>query len=113
MKVTQNVVGNAKKEGTVLNEISGAPFRPGFAMGRYSPFRTGDMSFPNLYTPEEVAERLRVSRRAVYQWLTMGKLVGMKAGQGWRITEDALTDFMKRTSTRESNKEAGKNSERT
>lgn len=113
--MTQNVVGSAKKEGAVLNEISGAPFRAGFAMGQYSsPFRTGDMSFPNLYTPEEVAERLRVSRRAVYQWLTMGKLAGMKAGQGWRITEDALTDFMKRTSNREPNKEAGgKNSERT
>lgn len=76
-------------------------------MGKCSPFRMGYMSFPNLYTPEEVAERLRVSRRAVYQWLTMGKLVGMKAGQGWRITEDALTDFMKRTSNRDSNNKEG------
>jgi hypothetical protein len=37
----------------------------------------------------------------------MGKLVGMKAGQGWRITEEALIDFMKRTSNRDSNKEGG------
>jgi excisionase family DNA binding protein len=108
VKVTQNVVGSARKEGAVPDEISGAPFQAGFAMGQYSsPFRMGDMSFPNLYTPEEVAERLRVSRRAVYQWLTMGKLVGMKAGQGWRITEDALTDFMKRTSNRDSNNKEG------
>jgi len=111
--VAHNVVGRARKEGTVLNGISGEPFQNGFAKVKRSPFRTGDMSFPNLYTPEEVAERLRVSRRAVYQWLTMGKLVGMKAGQGWRITEEALIDFMKRTSNRDSNKEAGKNSERT
>jgi excisionase family DNA binding protein len=108
VKVAQNVVvGRARKEGTVLNGISGEPFRAGSAIGKCSPFRTGDMSFPNLYTPEEVAERLRVSRRAVYQWLTMGKLVGMKAGQGWRITEEALIDFMKRTSNRDSNKEGG------
>lgn len=105
--MAQNVVSKAGKEGMVLNGTSGEPFQNGFANGKHSPFRTGDMSFPNLYTPEEVAERLRVSRRAVYQWLTMGKLVGMKAGQGWRITEEALIDFMKRTSKRDSNKEAG------
>jgi excisionase family DNA binding protein len=97
-----HVVGKSRKEGTVLNGISGEPFANGFATGVHSPFRSGDMSFPNLYTPEEVAERLRVSRRAVYQWLTLGKLVGMKAGQGWRITEEALIDFMKQTSNRES-----------
>ena len=76
--------------------------RSNYASGESSPSRTGDMSLPNLYTPEEVAERLRVSRRAVYQWLTTGKLLGMKAGQGWRITEEALIDFMKKTSSRES-----------
>jgi excisionase family DNA binding protein len=107
VKVKQDDVGKTKKEGAVLNGISGEPFRAGFALRKYPPSRTGEMSFPDLYTPEEVAERLRVSRRAVYQWLTLGKLVGMKAGQGWRITEEALIDFMK------SNKEAGKNSERT
>jgi excisionase family DNA binding protein len=107
VKVAQHVVRKAGREGRVLDGLSGEPFRNGFANGEWSPFRTGDMSFPNLYTPEEVAERLRVSRRAVYQWLTMGKLVGMKAGQGWRITEEALIDFMKRTSKRDSNKEAG------
>jgi excisionase family DNA binding protein len=106
VKVTQNVVSRARKEGAVLNGISGGLFRNVSAVGASSPSQTGDMSFPKLYTPEEVAERLRVSRRAVYQWLTMGKLVGMKAGQGWRITEEALLDFMmKQTSKRDSNKE--------
>jgi excisionase family DNA binding protein len=58
------------------------------------------MNLANLYTPEEVAKRLKVSRRAVYQWLTTGKLVGMKAGQGWRITEEDLIAFMKSNSSR-------------
>ena len=48
----------------------------------------------NLYTPEEVAVKLKMSRRAIYQWLTSGKLPGLKVGQGWRITEDALIAFM-------------------
>lgn len=74
-------------------------------------FQTGDMNLANLYTPEEVAKRLRVSRRAVYQWLTTGKLVGMKAGQGWRITEEDLIAFMKSNASRESDSKAGKESE--
>jgi excisionase family DNA binding protein len=55
------------------------------------------MSLPNLYTPEEVAEKLKVKRRAVYQWLTVGKLAGMKVGQGWRITEEDLLAFMNKS----------------
>ena len=74
-------------------------------------FQTGSMNLANLYTPEEVAKRLRVSRRAVYQWLTTGKLVGMKAGQGWRITEEDLIAFMKSNASRESDSKSGKESE--
>ncbi|MBV8902395.1 MAG: helix-turn-helix domain-containing protein [Acidobacteriia bacterium] len=51
---------------------------------------------PTLYTPEEVAEKLRVSRRAVYQWLNSGKLNGLKAGQYWRVTEEDLTQYLQR-----------------
>jgi excisionase family DNA binding protein len=54
------------------------------------------MSLPNLYTPEEVATRLKVNRRAVYQWLTSGKLQGLRIGQGWRVTEEDLIAFMRR-----------------
>lgn len=75
--------------------------------------QTGEMNLANLYTPEEVAKRLRVSRRAVYQWLTTGKLVGMKAGQGWRITEEDLIAFMKSNASRGSDPDTkpGKDSE--
>jgi excisionase family DNA binding protein len=54
----------------------------------------GVVGLPTFYTPEEVAARLKVSRRAVYQWLTNGKLHGLRAGQGWRITEEDLLAFM-------------------
>ena len=68
------------------------------------------MNLANLYTPEEVAKRLKVSRRAVYQWLTTGKLVGMKAGQGWRISEEDLIAFMKSNASKDDSK-SGKESE--
>jgi excisionase family DNA binding protein len=74
-------------------------------------FQTGNMNLANLYTPEEVAKRLKVSRRAVYQWLTTGKLVGMKAGQGWRITEEDLIAFMKSNASRELDSKSSKESE--
>ena len=53
------------------------------------------MALPALYTPSEVAHKLKVNRRSVYQWLNRGSLHGLKAGQSWRITEEDLTNFMK------------------
>jgi excisionase family DNA binding protein len=38
-----------------------------------------------FYTPDEVAATLRVTRRAVYQWLKTGRLRGYRAGNRWRI----------------------------
>jgi excisionase family DNA binding protein len=49
---------------------------------------------PVLYTPEEAAAKLKVTRRAVYQWLSAGKLKGLRAGLHWRITEESLIEFM-------------------
>lgn len=53
------------------------------------------MALPTLYSPEEIADRLKVSRRSVYQWLNSGRLNGLKAGQYWRITEEDVIGFMK------------------
>ncbi len=52
------------------------------------------MSLPALYTPEEAAAKLKVTRRAVYKWLMAGRLNGLRVGQHWRITEDELINFM-------------------
>jgi excisionase family DNA binding protein len=54
------------------------------------------LSLPPFYTPEEAATKLKVTRRAVYQWLLSGKLKGFRAGQHWRISEDDLMEFMQR-----------------
>ena len=47
-----------------------------------------------LLTPEEVANRLRVTRRTVYTWLKLGRLRGLRAGKGWRIRPADLDAFL-------------------
>ncbi len=49
-----------------------------------------------LLTPEEVAFRLKIARRTVYQWLREGKLEGVKMGNLWRVPEEALTKILKK-----------------
>jgi excisionase family DNA binding protein len=45
------------------------------------------------YTPNEVAETLRVTRRAVYEWLQTGRLRGLRAGNRWRIRPEDVEAF--------------------
>jgi excisionase family DNA binding protein len=54
------------------------------------------MALPTLYTADEVAIKLKVSRRSVYLWLATGQLTGLRVGQGWRVTEEDLIEFMNR-----------------
>lgn len=44
-------------------------------------------------TPEEVAEKLRVSQRTVYEWLRNGRLRGLQVGRWWRIRPADLEEF--------------------
>jgi excisionase family DNA binding protein len=46
------------------------------------------------YTPAEVAQELRVTRRTVYEWLTTGRLRGMRAGSRWRIRLEDVERFL-------------------
>ena len=49
----------------------------------------------NLLTPEEVAERLNVSRITVMRWLRQGKIAGRKlGGKIWRVHPDDLQTFI-------------------
>lgn len=46
------------------------------------------------YTLVEVAEILKVTRRTVYNYIKAGKLPAVKVGYQWRVTEQALKDFL-------------------
>ena len=54
------------------------------------------MALPTYYTPLEIARKLKVNRRSVYQWLAREQLKGLKAGQSWRISEEDVITFMRR-----------------
>lgn len=47
-----------------------------------------------VYTVEEVAEKLSVSIRTVYNYIKSGNLKAAKIGKYWRVTEENLRSFL-------------------
>lgn len=47
-----------------------------------------------LYTLDQVAELLQVSRRTVLRFIERGELVGVKVGRAWRFTKEDLQDYL-------------------
>ena len=52
---------------------------------------------PDIFTPEEIAEKLKTSRSTVYRWLRTGDLKSFKAGKLWRVTREDLEAFLGRS----------------
>lgn len=48
-----------------------------------------------LYTLQEVADVLRVSRQTIYNYVTAKRLKATKLAKEYRVTEEDLQDFMK------------------
>jgi excisionase family DNA binding protein len=48
-----------------------------------------------LLTANEAADRLRISRRLLYQLLAEGKLPGVKVGREWRVSRAALDEAVR------------------
>jgi len=46
-----------------------------------------------IYTPEEVAEMLKIQTETIRRYLRTGKLKGAKFGKHWRVSEKQLQDF--------------------
>jgi excisionase family DNA binding protein len=47
-----------------------------------------------LYTLQEVADVLRVSRQTIYNYVTVKKLRATKYGKEYRVTETDLKEFI-------------------
>ena len=47
-----------------------------------------------LFSPEEVAERLGMSRYTIGEWLRSGRLKGRHIGRFWRVKESDLQAFI-------------------
>lgn len=48
-----------------------------------------------LYTIDEVAEYLRVTRRTIYRYIEQGKLPAYKVGDSWRFSDEAIAEYLK------------------
>jgi excisionase family DNA binding protein len=53
------------------------------------------------YTPDEVAEKLRVSVSAVYKWISERKLKAARFGKARRISRAALEEFIRKAEAEE------------
>ena len=53
-----------------------------------------------LYTPQEVADFLKVDVRTVYRWLREGEMNAIRFQREYRIAESDLRDFLERRRTR-------------
>ena len=53
------------------------------------------MSLPVLYTPKQIADLWKVSRRTIYAWIKSGQLKAVKLGDTVRIPEAELMRFLK------------------
>ena len=54
--------------------------------------------YPDTLTVEEVCEALRMGYNAVYDLLNEGKLKAYKNGRVWRITKQALIQYVSESS---------------
>lgn len=54
--------------------------------------------YPDILTVEEACEALRMGYNAVYDLLNEGKLKAYKNGRVWRITKQALIQYVSESS---------------
>ncbi len=47
-----------------------------------------------LYTLDEVMDFLQTTRRTLYRYIKDGKLKAVKVGGRWKVTDEALKDFL-------------------
>lgn len=53
--------------------------------------------YPDILTPEDVSEMLRLGRNTVYEHLTTGRISGFRNGRVWRVPKQAVIDFAMRS----------------
>lgn len=52
------------------------------------------MAAIKVYTLEEVADILQLTRRTLYSYIKDGKLKAVKIGKYWRVSEQTLQQFI-------------------
>lgn len=49
-----------------------------------------------IYTLDEIAEMLHITRRTLYAYIKEGKLQAVKIGKYWRVSETNLQAFLEK-----------------
>ena len=52
------------------------------------------MEMPTLYTPQQVAEYLKVSRGTIYSLVSRHEIQSLKVGRGRRFTAQQIKDYV-------------------
>jgi excisionase family DNA binding protein len=52
------------------------------------------MEEEKYWTPEEIAERLKINVRTVNRWIASGKLRAIRVGRLWRVPDSAIREFV-------------------
>ena len=60
-----------------------------------------------VYTPEEVAEQLKLSVQTVWRYIREGKLKAARFGKTYRISEEQLREFFNRMSESSGDDDSG------
>lgn len=50
---------------------------------------------PKLYSIQEVCDYFEIGRNTAYELINQGKLKAKKVGRAYKITENALNDYIK------------------
>jgi excisionase family DNA binding protein len=59
--------------------------------------REYELNLDRMYTVDEVAQRLGVSRATVLRWLRSEQMKGLKAGRSWRVSDKDLQAYLRRS----------------
>jgi excisionase family DNA binding protein len=52
------------------------------------------MDAERYWTPEEIAERLKINVRTVRRWISSKQLKAIRAGKQWRVPDNELRAFI-------------------
>lgn len=55
----------------------------------------GGDTINELFTVQEVADKLKIHVQTVRKWIKEGKIKALKLGSDWRVTEQSISEFLK------------------
>lgn len=53
-----------------------------------------------VYTLDEIADILKLTKRSLYTYVKNGKLKAVKVGKYWRVSEENFKDFLEQGTQR-------------